>query len=533
MRAFNDTQLNNKSFRVSAGVTLRECSVVIIGSTCKICGRNFKCESDVSLHSRWRHNGTIGSLIDNLCHELYLERFIIGEKCDICDIQFKTATDLKIHKRLIHKHGTRSKYRKRPGKETIRVKFKLKGITTMDVYLDRKYLNVENNLKHFVNIGTQTPDSLENERHQDNYAADIDLFLSDHVVDNSHMQYIRPHKATNRYIVGKFMSTKGDTTAHSTPVGGRSLIEISNTPHVDVITGSNDSCEEYENHRNLTSQENTASAWTRSFNNLDIHNKENSQGKLNERERENVYCQTEFLLNDNKNTLICQRDKTTLLTSKQITANGICHDPIKQSNGVTEDKGSTGLTNSLTDFEEIIIDNENNNKISETTTKRSLAPLTRSTFNNRKNELIKNNSNIDDDVQEVLRITRRNLQSDINHESPNRIEREILVQDTINDEMFSKRKSTKSCSEKCNVGFMANFEPSSYSTFTTVTKSSYQFVANTFEKKLDICLEDMHHYGIKSSYYNKLMEINNNNLEEYAIYAHQGLLQPRIQAEKP
>lgn len=528
MRALNDTQLNKKSLRVSAGVTLRECSVVIIGSTCKICGKNFKCESDVSLHSQWRHNGHLGSLINDLYHELYLDRFIIGKKCDICDIQFKTATDLKTHKRLIHKHGTRSKYRRRPGKETIRVKFKLKGITTMDVNLDRKYLHEENNLRHFVNISTQTPDSLENEKHQDNYAADIDLFLSDHVVDNSHMQHIQPQKATNRYIVGKFMSTKGDTTAHSTLVEGRSLIEISNAPHRDVIPVSNDSCEGYENHRNLISQENIASAWIRSLN-LNIHNKENSQGKLNERERENVYCQTDVLSNDNKNTFICQRDKTTLLTSKQILANEICYDPMKQSNEVTEDKGSAELTTSLVDSEEII--NNENNKIYETTTKRSFTPLPRNTFNNRKNELVKDNSNIDDDVQEVLRITRRKLQSDINHESPNRIEREILVQNTIN-EMFPKQRKSASYLEKCNVGFMTNFEPSSYSTFTAVTKSSYQFVTNTFDKKLGICLEDMHHYGIRSSYYNEFMEINN-NLEEYAIYAHQGLLESQIQAEKP
>ncbi|CAL1683735.1 unnamed protein product [Lasius platythorax] len=532
MRAFNDTQLNKRSFRVSAGVTLRECSVVIIGSTCKICGRDFKCESDVSLHSRWRHNGSIGSLND-LCHEIYLEKFIIGQKCDICDVQFQTASDLKIHKRLIHKHGTRSKYRKRPGKETIRVKFKLYGTTTMDVNLNRKYLKMENNFRYFVNAGTQTPDSLEIEKHQDNRAADIDLFLSDHVVDNSHMQYIRPHKAANRYIVGKFTSTKGDTIAHSTSVVGRSLIEISNTPHRDVIPVSNGSCK--ENRRNLTSQENTASTWIRSFvNNLDIHDKENSEGKLNERKRENVYCQTEFLLNDNKGTLIYQRDKfdqTTLLTSKQISANEIC-DPIKQPNeGNKGNKGSAGLTNSLADSEEIIIDNENNNKVDETMTKHSLAPLTRNSFN-RKNELIKGNSNIDDDVQEVLRITRRNLQSDINHESPNRTEREILVQNTVNETLtFPTRRESTICPEKCNAGFTANFEPSNYSTFTTVTESSYQFLANTFDKKLGIYLEDMHHYGIR--YYNELAEINNNNVEEYAIYAHQGLFESRIQAEEP
>ncbi|XP_072751599.1 uncharacterized protein [Anoplolepis gracilipes] len=527
MRAFNDMQLNKRSFRVPAGVTLRECSVVIIGSTCKICGRDFKCESDVSLHSRWRHNGNIESLIDDLHYEIYLES--IGQKCDICDMQFQTASDLRIHKRLIHKHGTRSKYRKRPGKETIRVKFKLNGITTMDVNLNRKYLKMENILKYFIDTGTQTPDSFENENHQDDCAADIDLFLSDHVVDNSYIQHIQPYKAANRYIVDK-LSTKDD--ARSTAVVGRRLLEISNTPHRDVIP-SNGSCEEYENHRNLTSQDNIAGTWIKSFfNNLDIYNKENSQRKLNESEKKNIYCQAEFVLNDNKISLTYQRDKfdkTTSLTSKQLSASEIRYDPIKRPNKTTGEKESAKLINSSIDSEEIIIiDIENNNKIGETATKHSLASLTRNSFN-RKNESIKDNSNVDDDIQEVLRITRRNVQSDINHESPNRTEREILVmKQSTGNETFTDpaRQEPIICSEKCNTRVTANFEPSSYPAFTTMTESSYQFLANAFDKKLGIYVEDMHHYGI---YYNEA-EINNNNVEEHA---HQGLFEPRMQAEEP
>lgn len=530
MRAFNDTQLNKRSFRVSAGVTLRECSVVIIGSTCKICGRNFKCESDVSLHSQWRH-GTIGSLIDALHHEIYLES--IGQKCDICDIQFQTVSDLKIHKRLIHKHGTRSKYRKRPGKETVRVKFKLNGMTTMDVNLSRKYLKMGNCLRYFVDAGTQTPDSLEIEKHQDNCGADIDLFLSDYVVDNSYMQHIRPHKAANRYIVGKFTSTEGDAIVRS--AGGRSLLEISNTSNRDVILDNHSSYKEYENHRSFTSQENTADTWIRSFfNNLDIYNKENSQGKLNEPERKNAYCQVEFLLNDNKGSLTYQQDKfdkTTSVISKQLSTNEIHYDPIKQPYEAIGDKRSVKLTKSLADFEEIIIDNEYNNKIDETVTKHSHASLIQNSFN-KKNELIKDNSNVDDDIQEVLRITRRNIQSDINHESPNRMEREILVQNTDNETLrFPTRQKPTICPEKCNARFTANFKPSSYPAFTTVTESSYQFLANAFDKKLGIYLEDMHHYGI--NYYNEQAEINNNNIEEYAIYAHQGFFEPRMQIEEP
>lgn len=535
MRAYNDIQLNKKSFRVPPGVTLRECSVVIIGSTCKICGKDFKCESDVSLHSRWRHNGTMGSLVDDLHHEIYLEN--IDKKCDICDVQFQTTSDLKIHKRLIHKHGIRSKHRKKGHKkETVRVKFKLNGMTTMDKNLNRKYLKMENNLKYFVDNSTQTLDSLEIEKHQDNErccAAHIDLFLSDHVVDNNHMQHIRPHKAANRYIVGKFASTKGDAITRSTTVVGRSLSEISNTSHRDVIPDSNGLCEECENHSNFISQENTADTWIRSFlNNLDTYNKENSQRNLNESKRKNVYCQAEFLLNDNNVPLTYQREKfdKTSLRSKQLSANEIHYNPIKQSNIATKDKRSVELMNSLANSEEVVIDNEKN-KIYETAKKLSLASLTRNFFN-KKNESIKGNSNVDDDIQEVLRITRRNVQSDINHESPNRTEREMLVQNTGNKLLtFPIQRESTVYPEKCNAGLTANFKSSSYPAFTTVTESSYQFLANAFNKKLGIYLEDMHHFGI--SYYDALAEINNNNLEDYATYVHQGFFKSRMQAEEP
>ncbi|XP_012218697.1 uncharacterized protein [Linepithema humile] len=508
---------NKRRFRIPAGVTLRECSVVIVGSTCKICGRDFKCESDVILHRRWRHNTAIGPLIESLNNESYFQD--IGQNCDICNAYFVNISDLKIHKRLIHKHRRRKKLRK----ETVHVTFKLQGVTIMDVNLDRKYLKVQENLRYVVDADTQTPNWFE--EHPDDCATNIDLFLRDPVANDSHIEYgIWPHKA-NRYIVGKFASTKDDTIACSTNIVGRSLAKILNMPHRNTIAGSDDSYKEYEIPHDSTSKEHSNVL----LGNLTIHDKENSQRIDNayskERERKKAYCEDK-ILDDSKEFSMYQSNKSDQIVSSVSKQNSWssknCHDLISRSNKVAGYKKSAGLTSSVIDSVEVPIDNENNN-FDSAMKKRTL--LSR---DNEKNESLKVDSNVDDDIQEVLRITRGNAQSDINHESPNRTEREMLVQNSAELYMLSIQGKSTVYPEKCNAEFTTNVESSNYLPFTTITESSYQFLANTFDKKLGIYLEDLHHYGIRC--YENLPEINNNNLEEYPVYDHQDFLNPWMQA---
>ncbi|XP_076249030.1 uncharacterized protein LOC143188596 [Calliopsis andreniformis] len=44
-----------KKINIPNGVELRDCSVVILGSTCKICGKCFKCVRDLNMHEIWKH----------------------------------------------------------------------------------------------------------------------------------------------------------------------------------------------------------------------------------------------------------------------------------------------------------------------------------------------------------------------------------------------------------------------------------------------------------------------------------------------
>ncbi|KYM86430.1 hypothetical protein ALC53_04130 [Atta colombica] len=508
-----DVQSNARGFRVPATITLRECSVVIIGSTCRICGRDFKCESDVALHTRWRHNGAIRSLMGILDHsEMNLED--ISQRCDVCDMTFGIVSDLRFHKRLIHKHVIKNRGKRR--KEMVRIKFKLNGVTTTDVNLDRRY--IENSLGCLVNV-CETSDSLKNERRQDDCARNIDLSLPNHVVDKSHMQYsIRPHEAANRYIVGKFASTKDDTIASCTAEVGKSLVEISNTPHKDAIPVSDNTCQGNKDHCYLDSQTAT-DVLIETFSNS-VPDKENSR-RINELERRNMYCQSEILLGDDHDDtevlLACQSKAFDESMFKQNSRSSECpRYSVRWFDEVVGTKETTGLANSVVDSMEITSDSNNNGKSYDLNTDATMRLFPSLSLPGKKTEPSKANSNVDDDVQEVLRIIRGNTQSDINHESPNRIEREMLVQNVVSDTFTLPSQLKPSIyPEKYSVAF-TNFEPSDYSPFMTVTESDYQFLANSFDKKLGIYFEDLQRYGIEL--YNDLPEMNN-NLEKYWVYA--------------
>lgn len=508
------------------GLRLRECSVVIVGSTCRICGRDFKCESDVELHTRWRHNAAMGSLMDILDREMKLGN--IGQKCDVCEMSFGIVSDLKIHKRLIHKHRLhmpRQRGKRGGRKEMVRVKFKLNGVTTTDVSLDRRY--IENDFGYVVDVCTQaSPGSLENERpkRKDDCAGNIDLSFPNRVVDKSHMQHgIRPDKAANRYIVGKFASTKGD--ASRAAVVGKSLAEISNTPYKNTIS-ENDNSWKWQDCRYLATPETTADVFVKPLADS-IRDKENSP--TNERERKNVHCPSEASFDD-KVFLACQPEKSDRISKENSKENWSSESPhysIRRSDESAGTKETAGLANSFIDSVELIINNEKNYGFDGGATKRLSSALSQL---DGKPESIEAGSNVDDDVQEVLRITRGNTQSDINHESPNRMEREMLVQNAISNTFTLPAQLEPTVfPEKCDVAF-TNFEPSDYPSFMAVTESDYQFLANSFNKKLGIYLEDLHHYGIRV--YNDLPEINN-NVEEYTVYAHQNVFETWKQSGEP
>jgi len=337
------------------------------------------------------------------------------------------------------------------------------------------------------------------------------------------MQYsIRPHEAANRYIVGKFASTKGDTIASCTAEVGKSLVEISNTPHKDAIPVSDNTCQ--GNKDCYLDSQTATDVLIKTFSNS-VPDKENSR-RINELERRNMYCQSEILLgDDHDDTEVLLACQSKAFDESMFKQNSLCLNKkssecprysVRWFDEVVGTKETTGLTNSVVNSVEITSDSNNNGKSYNLNTDATMRLFPSLSLLGEKTEPSKANSNVDDDVQEVLRIIRGNTQNDINHESPNRIEREMLVQNAVRDTFTLPSQLKPSvCPEKYSVAF-TNFEPSDYSPFMTVTESDYQFLANSFDKKLGIYFEDLQRYGIEL--YNDLPEMNN-NLEKYWVYA--------------
>lgn len=495
MQMYVDMPTSRKVFGVPAGVQLRNCNVVIIGSTCRICGRDFKCETDVALHARWRHNVIINMMDSD--GDNYSEN--TTQKYDICDKHLENTLDLKINKRLINKKQIQDRKRARK----VRLIFKIAGVIITEITLNRKYLSKVRSNRYVVSSSSQT-DLFENEKCQDDYIANIDLSLADRVVGRR-VQCVWPHTATNRYIVGKFAFTRDNAITRSICGLRKSLVEISNTPNQDATCGFSDDspCEHIP-----SSQE----------------DEENSRIKKRERRRENTATEDAFILkdkitcyptssSDSNESLAYPRDKLNRMipVCKQTFFTETRCDSVGRTDKISKNRIINKSTDLLADPVEMV-DNDNND-INDKTTKKN---------------------NTDDDVQEVLRITRGKAQNDINHESPNRTEREILVQNAVREMYVSPARLNVIYTTKDDTGFIEdnnNISPPGYPLFTSIAENSCRLptdittlLCKTFDEKLGIHLDDLHHCGIR--YCNDLPEINNNSLEEYAINAHEGFFEP-------
>lgn len=485
---------NKRKLRVPDNVILRECSVVIIGSRCKICGRDFKCMSDVAMHTNWRHNGAIKSLYDSLDKNMYLEN--VGKICDMCNGCFETASELKIHKKLIHNHS----HKKRRKKETVLVRFKLKGAITREVYLNKKYFNVlsQNDVTYFIDVGVQT-ENLEDEKHQDVFVTNIDFSLTNYIVDNGHVEdNMPPHKDANRYIVGEFATTKGDAVAPSSVMmGGKSPIEISNALHEGAEEDSGNFNEKNSNCYSV-SEEDPLILPSSFADDVNIHDKENLRSITHE--SENVYYPNKLLSDSSEVLLVSQHTFTETLSNAAETSllNENRYDSVRRFN---EDAVNKERRNSLVDSTKNVTVVNNSNEAEKKHPSVSRKQKVKEKF-------VRPNVNVDDEVQEVLRITRRHVQSDINHESPNRTEREILVRHV--KETFPTGQKLLINPEKCNTYRTKSFQTFGYSPFMNANNNA-QFSDKMFDKEISKYFEDLNRYGIK--FYNDFPEINN-NIEE-------------------
>lgn len=582
-------QSNRSDYILPAGVNLRECNVVIIGSTCQICGRDFKCKTDVAMHMQWRHQ-QLESVLNgafNLGSDHHTENTVAEmQKCDVCNVHLMDehdAADLKSYKRQINKKQIHERRRARK----LRLIIKIAGVTMTEIRMSRKYLKVHSN-EYFADVGTQT-ESHENEKRQDDYGMNIDLSLADRVVGNSRVQCVQPHKATNRYIQGKLASVQGDAIACSTRAPATRPIETSNMPNedatidttTDTTVDANSPCaspilsgysrkvafsraytassfasrledtidvsdETRDSPRNsprnsprrrFEGKKGNASSFAgRLVDTIDVPDEaKDSPRRRYEGEKGNTSPAPEDTSNlENRNSsrrndsarddleelIVYQRVRATgttaTATTSTATPNSWCnknrHHPVRSNKTASNiDKSMNPPAEPI----EIIIDNESDDNCDENMAKCSSAS---STQFDRDKGLAMAEPVVDDDVQEILRITRGKVQSDINHESPNRTEREMLVRNALGQMYVSSTQPEIIYPEEEDDTILVvsnnNVDSRDYPPCVAIVDDNCPFPANVatfmykYNDKLGICLNKLRDYSI--GYYNDLPEINNN-----------------------
>lgn len=534
-----DEQLNKDDFVLPAGVNLRECSVVIVGSTCRICGRDFKCITDVALHVQWRHNQIESVLNNDFSPEPddHVENTAESPEYDVCDEHIDATLDLKPYKRQLKKQV----HEKRRARK-LRLIIKIAGVTMTKIRLSRKYLKVHSS-EYLPDVSMQTKPH-ENETRQDDYGMNIDLSLADRVVGNSPTQYVQSHKATNRYTEGKLVAIQGDAIACSTGAPKSSPIAISDVSNGDAIYDtSDDSCVSHVYHREITSsQTRRPDTYVGSIvGTINVHDEGNSprrrklqgtnanlaaQDTSGKSASRSLYCQNNSPRDYPTESFIFQRVHSTgtARTAKSgfpdeplnfgANRNHRCHPawPNKRSRAIN------GLTDSSTEPIEIIIDNESDDNCDEDTKKHSTSLSTRT---DRRQRSVRVDPAVDDDVQEILRITRGKVQDDINHESPNRTEREKLSDDLVRNALgqmyVASTQSDIIYPDKDNAILVvdSNVDSPNYPPCISIVEDGCQFprdmaafMYRTRDKALNIYLNKLREYGIE--YYDNLPEINNN-----------------------
>ncbi|XP_076276831.1 uncharacterized protein LOC143207340 [Lasioglossum baleicum] len=170
----------------SDGLKLRDCSVVILGATCNICGKCFKCETDLNVHvtlRHYKHTETVSTASEYEEDDSEVCRRV----CEYykCRPDKNSATKLQSNLRLI---------------------FRIGDEIVVDTSVERKHLKSNKT----ISIATQTESANPTELILKNNSRKGDVPGIDHTVfDNSPCKCCtattRVANGTNRYVAGNFV----------------------------------------------------------------------------------------------------------------------------------------------------------------------------------------------------------------------------------------------------------------------------------------------------------------------------------------
>ncbi|XP_076622596.1 uncharacterized protein LOC143342514 [Colletes latitarsis] len=423
---------------ISDGVKLRDCSVVILGASCKICGKCFKCETDVNLHLIQRHrlyfetNAITANEIQ--CFNVEDEEHkIFSDPCELPTIAASKSPVIKLQDTTV--------LVLRIGKEEV-----------CRLPLKRKYLRRIN-----IDIGTQTEQHKEltsefsnNEFTEKNVDEGVVPHIDFPVFDNSSCKCCTSSmhvvNSTNRYVTGNNAASKETQCEESTAQKRTSILNrLTKSCAITAMEGSAicdvlphtlpsnsdimcvyEQCNraEQKDTKNMYCYKNSKPSTfsTRHTNSSTVFNDTCDSSVVAKSFRNPTFNSNKM---DNDIKLLAARCCQRNINGNKKQKNA---PPEKQSQLLEISKTVKVIMPPI--IFPIIMPKNDISLINLTKYRRaeSLQQLNKS--------VIVDEQNSDDEVQEVLRIVRgRDSNEEINHESPNRVEQEMLVRDAMKDIM--------------------------------------------------------------------------------------------------
>ena len=424
--AFNGN-CSSKTVNIPAGVMLRDCRVVILGASCNICGRYFKCKTDLDVHIKFRHTiSTVKNITttSTQCTEYNEIIKIFPDSFKPSTITAKESVELKIRKKL--------QLTIRIGEEVV-VKIPLK----------RKHLRMK-----VIDATTQTEshniaELKANKDGYENSVSHIDPLLFCNNPCQCCDPTLRVANSTNQYPVSNIVTCKDSVERENMALNRNAVLN-----HLTVepyLTPSLNFEEKDDDVKLLTNDINSLSENINKNKEqtdidavevlIDMSPEKQSQNIINSIHEDAVVPELHLRPPQHQSTPLQQP------TSRQQLA------PLSQP-PVLPDQLSTRLQQSASlqqsSIPQQLVSKESSRDLRRSEpTQQSLSPS--STLSPQPTPLQQSSTpsrgtttpfdqTPDNEIQEVLRIVRGyDSSEDINHESPNRFEQELLLRDVIEE----------------------------------------------------------------------------------------------------
>ncbi|CAK9805365.1 hypothetical protein ANTPLA_LOCUS4461 [Anthophora plagiata] len=566
-----------RTVNIPNGVMLRDCSVVILGTTCRLCGQCFKCETDLNIHIVLTHqtysniNGTAAKATqctedeNEMCNKITksLDRAtILSEKNFVTKLHKKLRLTLKIGEEIIAKKSMKRKHLKVNTASRC---------TQTEQYGDTK-LSIDNDICESVISDIDPPVFCNSPYQCCNSSIDVVNSPNRYAVSNIVANEQAACEETIAYE-GNHVPFKLNESCAMFPnekCGAACNDPLNTVPlKSNIIPTTEKDSLQHSNSKNASifSEKCSNSFFT-----------ETSKPVSNFQEKHDSIKPAINSMNSSSERMKQSHANNNRLNgrSKDVNVNETQTDiNMHEKNKYASEKQLQSVPNVLQVIIPVILPIVVSNKnISDSSpVKLMIQPAESQQQQEKKLEQIQKTCTVniedhsDEEVQEVLRIIRgRSISTEINHESPNRVEQEMLLQDAIKDmkrmedqgwhllekdnaSPIKKKKRIRTNAKSNSKSNEANDECAKQKQTISVQPNSEcnvvrqpvreKYISDAREhiskvqndtttmcqldnvkesvttcngvNNIDASLEDLHRYGI--NYYNEVFEVNNNTTE--------------------